>query len=214
MMSWSFKGLFPKKKLLKLFSTTIPFKLRSLNRSKVIKKPNKASLFDKTTKRGGSDWKKKTRGKRNKFIWFLPIGKRPKFLKKRPVPVYIDQLFVGPGPSRLTEPTKSVTKFKEAEVVAPDQETCMAVASSSSIMHYYVDDKAGEDLRMSYGGLKLRDIPNSLIRPCDGPGEADDMWEAVVLAEPEMHRIDERAEEFISRFHAEIKRQKTSEKHL
>ncbi|CAH9075488.1 unnamed protein product [Cuscuta epithymum] len=186
-MSWSFKGLFPKKKLLKLFSTTIPFKLRSLNRSKVIKKPNKASLFPKTTKKGGSGWKKKTRGKRNKFIWFLPIGKRPKFLKKRPAPVYIDQLFVGPGPTQVTGSMKSATKFKEAEVVAPDQEICMAVASSSSIRHYDVDKR---------------------------PAEADDMWEAVVLAEPEMHRIDERAEEFISRFHAEIKRQKTSNENL
>ncbi|XP_019178368.1 PREDICTED: uncharacterized protein LOC109173580 isoform X2 [Ipomoea nil] len=42
-----------------------------------------------------------------------------------------------------------------------------------------------------------------------GSGEADDMWEAIVLASPEMHGINERAEEFISNFRAEMKRQET-----
>lgn len=37
--------------------------------------------------------------------------------------------------------------------------------------------------------------------------EADDMWESVGLASPLTHRIDERAEEFISKFRAEMERQ-------
>ncbi|KAF7847697.1 hypothetical protein BT93_B0949 [Corymbia citriodora subsp. variegata] len=37
--------------------------------------------------------------------------------------------------------------------------------------------------------------------------EADDMWESVALASPLTHRIDERAEEFISKFRAEMERQ-------
>lgn len=37
--------------------------------------------------------------------------------------------------------------------------------------------------------------------------EADDMWESVGLASPLTHRIDERAEEFISSFRAEMERQ-------
>lgn len=38
-------------------------------------------------------------------------------------------------------------------------------------------------------------------------GTADEMWESLGFASPQMHGIDKRAEEFIARFRAEMKDQ-------
>lgn len=43
---------------------------------------------------------------------------------------------------------------------------------------------------------------------------ADDMWESLVLASPQMHEINERAEEFITRFRAEMQNQETLARRL
>lgn len=37
--------------------------------------------------------------------------------------------------------------------------------------------------------------------------DADDAWEAMVVASPQMHEINERAEEFIARFRAQMRQQ-------
>ncbi|XP_030515087.2 uncharacterized protein LOC115728823 [Rhodamnia argentea] len=52
-------------------------------------------------------------------------------------------------------------------------------------------------------GMSDGDHDGSDAKTC----EADDMWESVGLASPLTHRIDERAEEFISKFRAEMERQ-------
>lgn len=47
-------------------------------------------------------------------------------------------------------------------------------------------------------------------KACSG----DDMWESLGLASPQMHGIDERAEEFIVRFRAEMKVQEMLARNL
>nr|GLL30736.1 uncharacterized protein LOC109173580 isoform X1 [Ipomoea trifida] len=182
------KGLFPTTKVLKLLSTKlIPFKLHRLNRSKVIKKQQRKTPFgDKAIiKKGGSGrWPKLTgRAKKKKFQF--KTTKRIGFYKKA-APVYIDQLFV--------EPVAAVKEHPEI----PGAKKWVPNLKKEDCDHR-VDDQEACSSTAGYGDVD------------GGSGEADDMWEAIV-ASPEMHGINERAEEFISNFRAEMKRQETLDK--
>lgn len=44
--------------------------------------------------------------------------------------------------------------------------------------------------------------------------DADDAWESMVMASPQMHGINERAEEFIARFRAQMHQQEILARHL
>ncbi|RAL43463.1 hypothetical protein DM860_012604 [Cuscuta australis] len=183
------KGLFrpaaATRKLLKLFST--PFRLRRLTpRSKVIKKPpvvNKKNkprptlLFDAAAPRKTGASGWRPGASRTR-------GKRCRFRflpagKKRAAgPVYVDQLFVVPPPENSRHHHQLLGTNKFA--------------------------KADDDQSVGPGHV--------LIRSCDenegGVGaEVDAIWEAMVVSSPEMEGIDERAEAFISRFRAQMKRQ-------
>lgn len=105
--------------------------------------------------------------------------------KKISAPVYIDQLFIEP-------------------VLALNQPLATTAAGA---------EKQAPVLKKG----KVIDRDQAAAGTSKGDGKshtADDMWESLVLASPQMNGINERAEEFISRFHAEMQVQEMLDRHL
>ncbi|CAI9781267.1 unnamed protein product [Fraxinus pennsylvanica] len=169
--------LLPPRKVWKVL--TSKFQLR-LHKSKAIKK-------QKTRPRKAS----------KKLSWLKPTFsiQRKKFKRKKPAtlgyqchslchlqqittPVYVDKLFIEP-----------VSVFKEQEVdeSSENKEKC----SSSSLKKSGVSD--------------YNQKSNNLTE--EDKHTADDMWESLVLASPQMEGINERAEEFIAKFRADMQQQ-------
>lgn len=99
--------------------------------------------------------------------------------EEKSAPVYVDKLFKEP-----------ITRTVELEHAKPVL-TKRPFIRANNIKHL---DHPGAVPAASKGGSLAEET-------CS----ADDMWESVGLASPQMHGINERAEEFIVRFRAEMK---------
>ncbi|KAL7084291.1 hypothetical protein ACP275_14G215800 [Erythranthe tilingii] len=186
-MSWlKLKKLLPTKKFWRAFTNKVmPLKLQKLNKSlPSSSKPNKKLKNQSYKKTSGKlSWPKSLSVQPKKF------KKKPKnkntFIshQKRPPPVFVDQLFVGPA-SGVAE-TGSTSKEK----------------STSSKTSEIPDQKSGPEVS-NKENTSVSDNDMNMI-----DSSADDMWDSMVLASPQMEGIDERAEEFIARFRAQMHRQ-------
>ncbi|KAL0437368.1 UNVERIFIED_CONTAM: hypothetical protein Sradi_0444700 [Sesamum radiatum] len=197
------KRLLAPKKVWKVFKNKLPLKLHKLNRSKAIKKPK--NLFHETSRRLG--WPSLSiQHKKFKIIKPNPrplIHHRDNhyYLQKKPSPspVFVDQLFI-----------ETVSTAKEH--VHPASETVEAVTkkekpcSSTTLKQSGSFDEKSSLPGSSTEGRTEFDDKNMVT--------ADDMWESLVLASPQMHEINERAEEFIARFRAEMQNQETLARRL
>ncbi|XP_059626857.1 uncharacterized protein LOC132269618 [Cornus florida] len=192
-MSWLKLGkkLLPARKAWKVFTTKLQTKLHKLHRSKAIKKPKKR--LGKTT---------------NKAALWHAFSLQPRFKREKryhhhhhyrvhnkPAPVFIDELFIEPVPivkEYLQQPTTAEAS-KKAIVQTPPSANKTKLANQQA------------------------DVPGTSIREPEGHEKmhtADDMWESLALASPQMHEINERAEEFITRFRGEMQLQETMARHL
>ncbi|KAK6120034.1 hypothetical protein DH2020_046164 [Rehmannia glutinosa] len=159
-----------------------------LSRSKANKKKPK-NISYKTTKKLGwpslSIQPKKLKTKPKHHHTLVHHRNRNHYLPKRPNPVFVDQLFVEP-----------VSVMKES-VRAP----AVAMEESTSKEKIGVADR--ENRRP--GSSKEAESVNIA---------ADDMWESMMMASPQMHGINERAEDFIARFRAEMRHQEMMARRL
>ncbi|CAA0816827.1 Unknown protein [Striga hermonthica] len=183
-MSWAnLKKLFPPKKFWKLFKTNLPLKLQNrLNRSKATKKNTNTLSSYKATKK--------------KKLGLLPsLSIQPKKFKKnpkrhhslvgprtKPPPVFVDQLFI--------EPVCIVKRRDHVPIVEKQEFSSKETPSSTS------NTDKGEVVELSL----VEEHHHCVI-------SADDMWESVGVDSAQMHGINEKADEFISRFRAEMRRQ-------
>uniref|UniRef100_A0A166ERY2 Uncharacterized protein n=1 Tax=Daucus carota subsp. sativus TaxID=79200 RepID=A0A166ERY2_DAUCS len=109
--------------------------------------------------------------------------------KRIPPPVYIDQLFVNKDESSTAASNNQIKK-------------CLPHTEKTKLIDQQV---SAESIRSSReDDVKERKKHTS----------ADDMWESLVLGSPQMYGINERAEEFIVRFRAEMQKQERSASHL
>jgi len=97
---------------------------------------------------------------------------------KKPAPVYIDKLFREP-PCDLVGYLKPQTPIQRPQIE--------------------ITAKIGD-----YQREKKEVAEGASNRSCDRTSTSDDMWESVTLASPQMQGIDERAEEFITRFRKQM----------
>lgn len=110
-------------------------------------------------------------------------------MQKRAAPVYVDELFNEP----ITKTEAQVERLaggstKRMKVVTDQQQPAMVAAVA-------VAAESGQEGGKSCCGSDQKTR-----------GAADEMWESVGLASPLMYGIDERAEEFIARFRADLAR--------
>lgn len=161
------------------------------------------SKFQLTQQKSKAIKKKKTRSQNasKKLSWLKPnLSIQPKkfkhkkpptlgfqchslcHLQQRTSPAYVHKLFIQPI---------SIVKEQEVEHLSENMEKC----SSSSLNESGFSDYNQQN--------------NYLQESCkdESMHEADDMWESLVLASPQMNGINERAEEFIARFRAEMEEQ-------
>ncbi|KAI3449773.1 hypothetical protein Pfo_006438 [Paulownia fortunei] len=171
------RRLLPPRKVWKVFTKKLQIKLHKLNRSKAIKKPKIQSY--ETSKRLG--WP--SLSIRPKKFKLKPKPHTLIHLQKRTPSVYVDQLFIEP-----------VSTVKERLHPPPAA---------------FEEEEANKDKSSSSGNLKRTETGNEgTIAVCDHKSNAaDDMWESMVLTSPQTQGINERAEEFIARFRAQMHHQ-------
>lgn len=107
---------------------------------------------------------------------------------KKPAPVYIDELFREP-PCDLVGYLKPQTPIHRPQIE--------------------ITAKIGD-----YQREKKEVAEGASNRSCDRTSTSDDMWESVALASPQMQGIDERAEEFITRFRKQMAAQERLARNL
>lgn len=186
------KRLLPARKAWKTFTTKLQTKLNKLQRSKAIKKSRKNIHKTQTTNlRSSLSLYFPLQRKRRLIkpsLTLHPHYYRSYLLQKRPAPVYIDDLFKQPD----TEVATTTTTI--APTASP---TSKGIASKKK----KTSDKPGT----SSAGSEKRSEKTCI---------ADDIWESMGLASPQMHGIDARAEDFIARFRAEMELQEMMARNL
>lgn len=196
--------LLPARKAWKFFTSKLQTKLHKLRPSKTIKKPKNRL---KTTGKNSSCWpafciQSNVRCKRFKHKPSQKHSYHSYYFHNRPSAVYIDQLFIEPGVSLVKEhlqpPIKAATS---AAHKGHKKEIC---PSTSNVKKPEIVDRPQNMAGTSKDDGQRNEIMHS----------ADDMWESLVLASPQMNGINERAEEFISRFRAEMLLQERLAGHL
>ncbi|KAM3326168.1 hypothetical protein CQW23_07321 [Capsicum baccatum] len=175
--------LLPTRKIWKLFSTKLQTNFHKvLNRSKVIKKSkNPNPLF--TKKLAPSPIFRvqfKTKRSNTKFKYKSRSKPILKYHKKS-APVYIDQLFIE---------NISVEKDDFAQ-------TTMITTNKKDHKQVCMMEKEQAEIHQGESSSVTNDENYS----------NDEMWESLALASPQLHCINERAEEFITRFRADMRRQ-------
>lgn len=129
------------------------------------------------------------------------------YSQKIPSPVYIDQLFVEPAVSvvkpHILDSTRSSKSTLPLKPILSTEANGESSNRGKKAVEYFgeVEENMGE---------RSRDE--------EGRGEnihvADDMWESMVMASAQMDGINERAEEFITKFRAEMQQQERFGPHL
>ncbi|KAL3359241.1 hypothetical protein AABB24_016014 [Solanum stoloniferum] len=175
--------LLPTRKMWKFFSTKLQINFHKvLNRSKVIKKsknPNPLCI-KKLAPSPAFRVQFKTKRSNNKFKYKSKFRPTLKFQKKS-APVYIDQLFIENISDSVVKnnfgQTSMITTKKKEH-----KQVCITETEQDEIIH------EGESSSSS-------SVTN------------DELWESLTLASPQLHCINERAEEFIAKFRADMLRQ-------
>ncbi|XP_050206626.1 uncharacterized protein LOC126656168 [Mercurialis annua] len=178
----------PAKKAWRSFTTKLQTKLHKLHNSKAIKKRNKYQFNPPPTKAIRCDEKRSSR----LFNAFMFKRRRScRFiLKKKTAPVYVDKLFRDlPVADEMV--TERATQGKSLKFIDKQALTVAESAGASKEERKQRDRKEG-----------------------NAAAAADDMWESLGFASPLMRGIDERAEQFISSFRAEMEVQELIETEL
>ncbi|WJX78997.1 hypothetical protein P8452_62164 [Trifolium repens] len=183
----------PARKVWKSFTSKLGSKLHSIRKSKAMKKQRKHQSTKTIIKPYTSITTKQpkflaTKSFRRKKL----VTVRSVFcsFKKKPAPVYIDKLF--------KEPSCDVVGYLKPE----------GLNYRSRIE---IDAKIDDFPR----GKKEVEEGSTSRRSCEKTSSSsDDMWESVALASPQMQGIDERAEEFITRFRRQMAAQERLARNL
>jgi len=176
----------PAKKAWKSFTSKLQRKLHKLNTSKSITK-SKYPTKNINSTASHILFDQKRDGNRKRLAYpprALPFKQRSGRLghvHKKSAPVYIDKLFREPV-SGFELMTKYPPTPKTMKILDHQAATTVAPA-----------------------GTSMEDEINRGERGC----AADDMWESLGFASPQMQGIDERAEQFILTFRAEMEIQET-----
>ncbi|CAI9107639.1 OLC1v1007042C1 [Oldenlandia corymbosa var. corymbosa] len=193
MSSLKLNKFLPTRKAWRVFTRKLQTKFPRFHHSKTIRTTSKrqCTLVRKTSTKG-SFWpafcihrklfkpKKTTRTRHYHSYCF----------QQRPSAVYIDQLFIEPAVSTVQEYLPPDLEAAASKLLYKEEEE---ICQSSSVS---VDrrDNSGNALFKGKGKL---DEPTT--------NSADDMWESLVLESPQqMKGINERAEEFINKFRADM----------
>lgn len=182
----------PARKAWKSFTSKIQNKLHKLNKPKAIRKPrNRLKLKTAATSVSTSTSRPykflKLRFQRKRCL----VAQSSKHLRllheqrytfnKYPAPVYVDKLYKEHAVSEHETDHKPKKKNN--------------ISNKPANPHHHDDQAAATEVVAVAGTSK-------------GAGRVsaadDDMWESLGLASPQMHGIDERAEEFITRFRAQM----------
>ncbi|KAG2719142.1 hypothetical protein I3843_03G246900 [Carya illinoinensis] len=185
-MSWLSVKLPPATKIWKSFTSKLQSKLHKLQRSKVmIKKPQNRLKKTTALPRCGvwpsllseKRFERKKRLVHAHHVDHLRHHRQVRVFEKRSTAqlVYVDKLFIEPGAELV-------------QYVKPLQTSCQP--SAKNMKHL---DQPAVVLQQQQGG-----------RLTEKAISGDDMWESLVLASPLLRGVDERAEEFIARFRAEM----------
>lgn len=194
MSFFSVRRLLSARKSWRVFTKKIKTNLHKLQTSKAIKKPKTKNRFKAKPK--PAFWPAlpsfpyyRQRGRGTSRVRKVSSDNRCSLQKRIPPPVYVDQLFVN------KEESSTATSHNQIQKVSPGTGKTKIIdqkVSAESITSSWQDN------------IKERKkLPNG-----------DDMWESLMLASPQMYGINERAEEFIVRFRAEMQKQERSASHL
>ncbi|XP_030456542.1 uncharacterized protein LOC115677510 [Syzygium oleosum] len=182
-------GLPPPKKAWKILTSKLQRKLPKLHRPRPVYKLPKAELLAAAS--SGADEpvfvvkqpRRQNRQRPQRVQASSIFNVRRRVFKRQQAHVFVDKLFKEPLEGILEHHCLDTLSVK----YMPSPKSNIAT----------IDRSAPE------AGKNDEDHDGSDAKTC----EADDMWESVGLASPLTHRIDERAEEFISKFRAEMERQ-------
>ncbi|KAF3436152.1 hypothetical protein FNV43_RR23244 [Rhamnella rubrinervis] len=179
----------PATKAWKRFTSKIQSKLHKLHKPKAIQKPrNRLKLKTAATSASTSTSRRyrflELRFQRKRCL-VAQSSKHLRLLHERrhtyPAPVYVDKLFKEHAVSEHDTDHKPKTK--------------KSISNKPADPHHH-DDQAAAAQAVAVTGTSK------------GAGRVsaadDDMWESLGLASPQMHGIDQRAEEFIKRFRAQM----------
>jgi hypothetical protein len=178
----------PAKKVWKSFTSKFQRKLHKLNVSKSIKKSKyRTNNIINNTFDHKRDETRKRPAYQRRALPFKQRSSRFGHAHKKLAPVYIDKLFRGP-----VSASELVAKF-------PPTTKTMKI----------LDHQAATTVEPGGTSMGLDEIMRG-ERGCT----ADDMWESLGFASPQMQGIDERAEQFILTFREEMEIQETIERGL
>ena len=196
------KRLLPARKAWRNFTTKLQSKLHKLQKSKSIKKktPCQRKAFKRTKYRINTAVLRPSVSSQphlqHKKQLIQPPNtlavqyRRSHVVQKRAAPVYVDELFNEPI-------SKEVEPLQTTAVAAGGSKGATARCPPSTKRMKVLNQPA-----MLPGSSQERRKCSSDQKTCG----ADEMWESVGLASPLMYGIDERAEEFIARFRADLAR--------
>lgn len=201
----SFNRLLPARKAWRVFTGKVQTKLHKLHPSKTIKKPK--NRLKKTGKKS-SCWPAfciQSRVQRKRFKRKPPSQTqtyRSYYVHKRSSAVYIGQLFIEPAVSLIREHSQPPERAAATTASKGYKETCESTLNTKK--PELVDPRENTAAGTSKEEGKLNENLHT----------ADDLWESLVLASPQLNGINERAEEFITRFRAEMLLQERLAYHL
>ncbi|KAK6940675.1 Protein of unknown function DUF761, plant [Dillenia turbinata] len=175
---------FPAAKAWKSFTTKMQRKLHKLSKSKTITKPRTT----KVTLHAPVSHKPRPRRKR----WLFQPSQTIRFrfqprlrLQKTTAAAYLNELFIGQALNKHIKSSAKTAKKLTEEVPSVNNKKIKLLDEPS----------LPKTSKASTSGCETSNL------------EADDMWESLGLASPQMRGIDARAEEFIAKFRAEMELQ-------
>ncbi|KAL8113506.1 hypothetical protein AgCh_020726 [Apium graveolens] len=194
MSFFSVRRLLSARKSWSVFTKKIKTNLHKLQMSKAIKKPKTKNRFKAKTK--PAFWPAlssfpyyRKRGRGTGRLRKVFSDNRYRLQKRMPPPVYVDQLFVNEEESSTATSYNQIQKIPLGKGKTKLMDPKVSAESITSSWQDNINER--------------KKLPN-----------ADEMWESLMLASPQMYGINERAEEFIVRFRAEMQKQEESASHL
>ncbi|GAU11654.1 hypothetical protein TSUD_334670 [Trifolium subterraneum] len=177
----------PARKVWKSFTSKLGSKLHNIRKSKAMKKQRKHLKPSTSITTKPPKFHATKRFRRKKFATVRSVFCS---FNKKPAPVYIDKLF--------KEPACDVVGYLKPETI--NYRPQIEIAAK-------IDDYQRGKKEVAEGSTSKRSCEKT-------SSSSDDMWESVALASPQMQGIDERAEEFITRFRRQMAAQERLARNL
>ncbi|KAK9288550.1 hypothetical protein L1049_017009 [Liquidambar formosana] len=212
------KKLQPAKMAWKSFTNTLQSKLHKLKKSKAIKRTTRRLIALRSVHHPIVSYKRRALD-RHRFST-LPHNHHSRHNlhdqhqeppQKSAATIYVDELFEETVSVHANHPHEPGDTNKAKEMNAANDAVNKAKAKADTASMTTRRQQQQQQQPMSTVGIKVFDgkvKPRKSKASEKSAFDVDDAWKAIIASSPQLRGVDERAEEFISKFHEEMKLQK------